>query len=39
MDRLERGDCDAAMMAVGVLPARQARVDFSRPTLASPSMA
>ncbi|MFZ4408112.1 MAG: substrate-binding periplasmic protein [Paracraurococcus sp.] len=36
MDRLERGDCDVAMMAVGVLPARQARVDFSRPTLASP---
>ncbi|WP_241671050.1 substrate-binding periplasmic protein [Dankookia rubra] len=36
MDRLERGDCDVAMMAVGVLPARQARVDFSRPTMASP---
>lgn len=35
MDRLEGGDCDIAMMAVGVLPARQARVDFSRPTLAS----
>lgn len=36
MDRLARGDCDLAMMAVGVLPARQARVDFSRPYLASP---
>ena len=36
MDRLERGDCDVAMMAVGVLPARQARVDFARPTMASP---
>ncbi|MFC7474501.1 substrate-binding periplasmic protein [Dankookia sp. GCM10030260] len=35
MGRLERGDCDIAMMAVGVLPARQARIDFSRPTLAS----
>lgn len=36
MDRLEGGDCDVAMMAVGVLPARQARVDFTRPTMASP---
>lgn len=36
MDSLERGDCDVAMMAMGVLPARQARLDFSRPTLASP---
>ncbi|WP_431270338.1 substrate-binding periplasmic protein [Dankookia sp. P2] len=36
MDRLEGGDCDIAMMAVGVLPARQARVDFSRATMASP---
>ena len=36
MDRLQRGECDIAMMAVGVLPARQARVDFSRPYLASP---
>jgi len=36
MDRLEHGDCDVAMMAVGILPSREARVAFSRPYLASP---
>lgn len=36
MDRLERGDCDVAMMAVGITPARQRRVAFSDPYLASP---
>lgn len=36
MDRIEAGDCDIAMMAVGVLPARAERVTFSRPYMASP---
>jgi ABC-type amino acid transport substrate-binding protein len=36
MDRVEAGDCDIAMMAVGITPARAERVAFSRPYLASP---
>lgn len=36
MDRLEAGDCDIAMMAVGITTARAQRVAFSRPYLASP---
>lgn len=36
MDRLEAGDCDIAMMAVGITPARAQRVAFSRPYMASP---
>ena len=36
MNRLEAGDCDIAMMAVGVLPARAERVAFSKPYMASP---
>nr|WP_314075583.1 ABC transporter substrate-binding protein [uncultured Roseococcus sp.] len=36
MDRIEAGDCDIAMMAVGITPARARRVAFSRPYLASP---
>lgn len=39
MDRVEAGDCDIAMMGVGVTPARAQRVAFSRPTLASPAFA
>lgn len=35
MDRIEAGDCDIAMMAVGILPQRALRVDFSEPYLAS----
>jgi ABC-type amino acid transport substrate-binding protein len=35
MDRLEAGDCDIAMMGVGVLPARAERVAFSKPYMAS----
>ncbi len=35
MTRLEAGDCDIAMMAVGVLPARAERVAFSKPYMAS----
>jgi ABC-type amino acid transport substrate-binding protein len=35
MDRLEAGDCDVAMFAVGITPRRQARVAFTRPYLAS----
>ncbi|MBY0337600.1 MAG: ABC transporter substrate-binding protein [Acetobacteraceae bacterium] len=35
MDRVEAGDCDIAMMAVGITPARAERVAFSRPYLAS----
>jgi len=34
--RLERGDCDIAMMAVGITPTRAARVAFSKPYLSSP---
>ena len=30
MDRIEAGDCDIAMMAVGVLPARAARVNHCK---------
>lgn len=36
MDRLEGGDCDIAMMAVGITPARSQRIAFSQPYLASP---
>lgn len=36
MDRVEAGDCDIAMMGVGITPARAQRVAFSRPYLASP---
>ncbi len=36
MDRLEAGDCDIAMMAVGITAARAQRVAFSRPYMASP---
>jgi ABC-type amino acid transport substrate-binding protein len=35
LDRLEEGACDIAMMAVGVTPARAARVAFSKPYMAS----
>ncbi len=36
LNRVEAGDCDIAMMAVGVLPARAERVAFSKPYMASP---
>jgi ABC-type amino acid transport substrate-binding protein len=36
MDRIEAGDCDIAMMGVGITAARGQRVAFSRPYLASP---
>ncbi|MBB3896936.1 substrate-binding periplasmic protein [Roseococcus suduntuyensis] len=36
MDRIEGGQCDIAMMAVGITEARARRVDFSAPYLASP---
>lgn len=36
MDRIEAGDCDIAMMGVGITPARAQRMAFSRPYLASP---
>ena len=36
MDRIEAGDCDIAMMAVGITPERARRVAFSRPYLSSP---
>ena len=39
MDRVEAGDCDIAMMGVGITPARAQRVAFSRPYLASPMYA
>lgn len=35
MDRLEAGACDIAMMGVGISPARQQRVAFSKPYMAS----
>ena len=35
-DRLDQGDCDLAMMGVGITPEREARVDFSHPYLSSP---
>ncbi len=35
MDRLEDGSCDIAMMAVGITPARAARVAFSKPYMSS----
>lgn len=35
MDRLEDGSCDIAMMAVGITPARAARIAFSKPYMAS----
>ncbi len=34
-DRIEAGTCDIAMMGVGILPARQQRLAFSKPYLAS----
>jgi ABC-type amino acid transport substrate-binding protein len=34
--RLDRDDCDLAMMGVGVTPEREQRVAFSQPYLASP---
>jgi len=36
LDRIEGGQCDIAMMAVGITPARGRRVDFSEPYPASP---
>ena len=36
MDRIEGGQCDIAMMAVGITEARMRRVDFSEPYIASP---
>lgn len=36
LDRIEDAQCDIAMMAVGITPARALRVDFSEPYLASP---
>lgn len=35
MDRLEAGDCDVAMFAVGITAARQQRVAFSEPYISS----
>ena len=35
MDRLEAGHCDIAMMGVGITAARQQRVAFSKPYMAS----
>ena len=35
-ERLDRGDCDLAMMGVGITPEREARLDFSHPYLSSP---
>ncbi len=35
MDRIDAGACDIAMMGVGILPARQQRLAFSKPYLAS----
>jgi ABC-type amino acid transport substrate-binding protein len=35
MDRLEAGDCDVAMFAVGITPERRARLAFTRPYLTS----
>lgn len=34
-DRLDNGDCDIAMMAIGITSARSQRVAFSKPYLAS----
>ncbi len=36
IERIEKADCDIAMMAVGELPARAERVAFSKPYMASP---
>ena len=36
MDRIDRGDCDIAMMGVGVTASRQERLAFSKPYLSSP---
>lgn len=36
MDRIDSGDCDIAMMGVGIIPSRKLRVAFSQPYLASP---
>jgi ABC-type amino acid transport substrate-binding protein len=38
-DRLDQGECDLAMMGVGITPEREARVDFSQPYFASPVFA
>src|SRR4051812_27679480 len=38
LDRLEGGDCDVAMMAVGGVPARQGRGGFSRPPPGNPGL-
>lgn len=35
-DRLDKDDCDIAMMGVGITPEREERMAFSRPYLASP---
>lgn len=35
MGRIEAGDCDIAMFAVGITPSRRQRVDFSEPYIAS----
>jgi ABC-type amino acid transport substrate-binding protein len=39
LDRIEQGDCDIAMMAVGVTPARARRVAFSKPYMSSATYA
>ncbi|MBE9606560.1 amino acid ABC transporter substrate-binding protein [Acetobacteraceae bacterium H6797] len=39
MDRIEQGDCDIAMSAIGITPSRAQRVAFSKPYLASPAYA
>lgn len=39
IDRIEAGNCDIAMMAVGITPARAQRVDFSEPYISSPMYA
>lgn len=39
MDRVERGDCDIAMSAIGITPERAARVAFTKPYMASPAFA
>ncbi|WP_431281779.1 substrate-binding periplasmic protein [Humitalea sp. 24SJ18S-53] len=39
LDRLEQGDCDIAMMGVGISPERSERVAFSKPYLGSPIFA
>lgn len=39
MDRLDSGDCDIAMMGVGITATRQQRVAFSKPYLSSAAYA